>query len=327
MQFILMIGDRLCWRRTRYLSPVRLSLVLEENVLFVSNMTVEKAEQRRGICSHSNEEGIYTDEFGKVWRIQSLYTNSFRSQSTSTCQNHLEASVKGTFRLTEGFSQMLGPKNMHFRSTPKFETHYYVLTEWPGIPAFGSQREQSPTQMVLKIMNRRAGRGRNQQGGEGAQTAATAGSHGTPWASKGRGRLWWHQSPVRIGAGRKGNQEGQSLPTAMLHQGRSTEENPSCFLFQSSDFRPTHHVSQSQVRSVRKPGKFGLQDREGQRWDTEQGRRDRARAVSTRDSVTNTSISSKLNDSGQGQIWKSQIPPSLHRLQKRTGTRMLPISA
>lgn len=104
-----------------------------------------------------------------------------------------------------------------------------------------------------KDYEQRAGRGRNQQGGEGTQSAATAGSHGTPWASKGRGRLWWHQRPVRIGAGRKGNQEGQSLPTAMLHQGRSTGENPSCFLLQSSDFRPKHHVSQSQVQSVRKP--------------------------------------------------------------------------
>lgn len=122
MQFILMIGDRLCWRRTRYLSPVRLSLVLEENVLFASNMTVEKAEQRRAICSRSNEEGIYIDEFGKVSRIQSLYANSFRGQSSSRARSHLEVSVKGTFRLTEGFSQMLGPKNMHFRSTPKFET-------------------------------------------------------------------------------------------------------------------------------------------------------------------------------------------------------------
>lgn len=153
---------------------------MEENVLFASNVTVEKVAQRRAICSRSNEEGIYTDEYGKVSRIQSLYTNSFKGQSSCTYQNHLEASVKGTFRLTEGFSQMLGTKNMHFRSTLKFETHYYVLTEWPGTPAFGSQRKQSPTYMVLKIMNRRAGRGRNQQGGEGTQTAATAGSHGIP---------------------------------------------------------------------------------------------------------------------------------------------------
>lgn len=108
---------------------------------------------------------------------------------------------------------------------------------------------------------------------------------------------------MRTGAGRKGNQEGQSLPTAMLPQGRSMEENPSCFLFQSSDVRPKHHVSQSQVQYVRKPGKFGPQDR-----GAETGHRAKQKGQSQGCQYKGQSnqhiaqLCSKLNDFGQGQI-------------------------